>query len=257
MSRDGTAGLLRVAEIGAPGDPSGTGETLELLAGLGVTLAPRPLGRGAAAGASWTVESLLPGRRPAGLTPLLARQVAAALAVFPRHDGPPLALESDLRGIVARVPSRADRTARLAESIVEELIEGFRPSFATATCGRATSSSPVGSSSGIIDWDAAHPAGVPGCDLVQLVATDLRARARRSLGAAYLARPWDSTEFRVAGAGYWPVIGIEPTPRLIELAGLAWWAAEVNGTVSRLPFRATDEQWLASNVDPVLSALGL
>jgi aminoglycoside phosphotransferase (APT) family kinase protein len=110
--------------------------------------------------------------------------------------------------------------------------------------------------SGIIDWDAAHPAGFPGADLVQLVAVELRTRRRQSLGSAYVSRPWDSTEFRVAAADYWPAIGIEPSPRLIELAGLAWWAAEVNGTVSRLPHRATDERWLASNLDPVLANLG-
>ena len=34
---------------------------------------------------------------------------------------------------------------------------------------------------------------------------------------------------------YWPATGIEPTPRAIELAGLGWWAAEVHGTLSRLP----------------------
>jgi hypothetical protein len=88
------------------------------------------------------------------------------------------------------------------------------------------------------------------------VATDLRARRRQSLGAAYRARPWDSAEFRAAAADYWPAIGIEPRPRLIELAGLAWWAAEVNGTVSRLPHRATDERWLTTNLDPVLADLG-
>ena len=212
-------------------------------------------GDGTAAGASWTVESLLPGRRPAGLAPQLVRQVAAALAAFPRTDGPPLALEADLRGIVARVPSRAERTARLAESIAAEVAD-LPAVLRHGDLWTGNLLVADGTLSGIIDWDAAHPAGVPGSDLVQLVATELRGRQRRSLGAAYVARPWDSTEFRVAAADYWPAIGIEPSPRLIELAGLAWWAAEVNGTVSRLPHRATDERWLTSNVDPVLAALG-
>ena len=69
------------------------------------------------------------------------------------------------------------------------------------------------------------------------------------------ARPWDSTEFRTAAAEYWPAAGIEPTPRAIELAGLGWWAAEVHGTLRRAPARATDERWLAANVQPVLAAL--
>jgi Ser/Thr protein kinase RdoA (MazF antagonist) len=247
-----------LAEIGAPGDPARTGETLEMLAGLRVDLAPRPLGRGTVASASWTIETLLPGRRPSRLTPELIREVAAALARFPRAEGPPQALEADLHGIVGGVPSRAERTGRLAESIAGELAAG--PSVPSVLrhgdlwAGNLLVAD--GGLSGIIDWDAADRAGVPGSDLVQLVATELRGRQRRSLGAAFLARPWHSTEFRVAAAEYWPVIGIEPSPRLIELAGLAWWAAEVNGTVSRLPHRATDERWLASNVDPVLADLG-
>ncbi|MEO8229721.1 MAG: phosphotransferase [Chloroflexota bacterium] len=251
-------GLLRLAEIGAPGDPARTGETLELLAGLAVALAPLALGRGTVAGASWSLESLLPGRRPSRLTPELVRAVAAALAAFPRTEGPALALEADLRDIVARVPSRSERTLRLAESIAAELAAAPAVPAVLRHGDLWTGNLLVddGALSGIIDWDAAHPAGVPGSDLVQLVATELRGRRRHSLGAAFVARPWDSAEFRVAGADYWPVIGIEPSPRLNELAGLAWWAAEVNGTTSRLPHRATDEHWLASNVDPVLSALG-
>ena len=93
--------------------------------------------------------------------------------------------------------------------------------------------------------------------MLQFVAADLRARDRIHLGEGFLARPWDSTEFRVAAADYWPASGIVPTPRSIELAGLAWWAAEVHGTLGRLPQRATDERWLANNVGPVLASLGV
>ncbi|MEA2536725.1 MAG: hypothetical protein QOF11_959, partial [Chloroflexota bacterium] len=123
-SRGAAGALLRLAASGAPGDPARTSDTLEMLARLGVPLAPRPLARGTTAGASWTVESALPGRRPARLTPELARRVAAALAAFPRTDGPPGALEADLGGILARVPSRAERTGRLLAAIAAELATG-------------------------------------------------------------------------------------------------------------------------------------
>lgn len=251
----GVGGLFRLAQIGAPGDPSRTGQTLELVAKLGVALAPRPVRHGTAAGTSWTVETLLPGRRPAGLTASLGRQVAAALAAFPRTDGPPLAVEADLRGIVARVPSRAERTGRLADAIGAD-VAGLPAVLRHGDLWTGNLLVADGTLSGIVDWDAAHPAGVPGSDLLQVVATEIRGRQRRSLGAAYLARPWDSSDFRAVAVDYWPAIDIEPTKRLIELAGLAWWAAEVHGTVSRLPHRATDELWLRSNLDPVLAALG-
>ena len=247
-------GLLRVARSGSPGDPAGLHLTLGWLAASGVAMAPRPLGGGTAGAASWTLESLLAGRRPARLDADLAGDVARTLAAFPRGDGPPTALAEDLAGVAERLPRQRNRIASLATRVAADvatlpailrhgdlwtgnlLVEG----------GRLT---------GFVDWDAAHRAGIPGSDLVQVVAVDLRARRGQSLGAAYLARPWDSTEFRTAAAEYWPAAGIEPTPRAIELAGLGWWAAEVHGTLRRAPARATDERWLAANVQPVLAAL--
>jgi aminoglycoside phosphotransferase (APT) family kinase protein len=248
------AGLLRVARSGTPGDPARLATTLELLERLGVALAPRPLGHGLEAGASWTSETLLPGRRPPGSSPALARQVAIALASFPRSGGSPTALDEDLRGIAARLPRHADRLARLAERVAvetAELVGILRHGDLWA--GNVLVED--GKLTGFVDWDAAHPAGLPGSDLLQLVAVDLRGRDRLALGEAFLARPWDSTEFRVAAADYWLASGIVPTPRAIELAGLAWWAAEVHGTLARLPHRATDERWLASNVGAVLTTL--
>jgi aminoglycoside phosphotransferase (APT) family kinase protein len=109
---------------------------------------------------------------------------------------------------------------------------------------------------GMIDWDAAHPAGVPGADLVQLLATDARRRAHRSLGAAFVTRPWRSASFHRATGPYWEHVGAAPEGDLIEVAGIAWWATEVHHTLLRLPHRADDEQWVRDNVDRVLVSLG-
>jgi aminoglycoside phosphotransferase (APT) family kinase protein len=109
---------------------------------------------------------------------------------------------------------------------------------------------------GLVDWDAAHPLGVPGSDLVQLLATDARRRAHQPLGQAFVARPWRSTAFRKATAGYWTATGTAPEARLLDAAGLAWWATEVHHTLVRLPHRAADERWITTNVDAVLTALG-
>jgi hypothetical protein len=43
---------------------------------------------------------------------------------------------------------------------------------------------------------------------------------------------------------------------VLDCVGIAWWASEVHGTLARLPHRASDERWVATNVDPVLSELG-
>ncbi len=177
------------------------------------------------------------------------------LATFARADAPPRAVETDLRGAAARVPSRAGAFTRLADDLAAETA-GMPAILRHGDLWTGNLLVDGGMLTGIVDWDAADPTGLPGADLLQLVATDLRRREHRSLGAAFLARPWDATPFRAAAADYWPASGIEPTPRLIELTGIAWWAAEVHGTVARLPQRAADEGWLAANVDPVLAALG-
>jgi hypothetical protein len=252
----GGPGLLRLARSGSPGDPEGMAATLEQLSLLGVPVAPRPLGLGLTAGGSWTLETVLAGRRPNGLASALIREVALALAAFPRSEGPPRALDEDLRGIAARLPEAAEQVVRLADRIAPEVAR----SPGVLRHGDLWTGNILvdrGHLTGFVDWDASHPAGVPGSDLLQLVAVELRSRDRRQLGPAFLARPWDSTEFRVAAADYWPAIGIEPTARAIELAGLAWWAAEVNGTLRRLPHRAGDRRWLDENVGPVLASLGV
>ena len=54
--------------------------------------------------------------------------------------------------------------------------------------------------SGLVDWDAAHPAAVPGADLLQLVATEFR-RGEHALGPAFLSRPWRLPSSRRLPAG--------------------------------------------------------
>ena len=48
---------------------------------------------------------------------------------------------------------------------------------------------------GVLDWDAWHPAAVPGTDLLHLVATEQAHRTRHSLGSVWMVTtfPWGST----------------------------------------------------------------
>ena len=109
---------------------------------------------------------------------------------------------------------------------------------------------------GLVDWDAAQPGGVPGADLVQLLGTEARRRAHQALGPAVATRPWRRPGFLDAARASWPALGLRPDDEVLEAAGLAWWAAEVHGTITRLPHRAADRAWVETNVDVVLSALG-
>jgi Ser/Thr protein kinase RdoA (MazF antagonist) len=108
---------------------------------------------------------------------------------------------------------------------------------------------------GIVDWDAAHSSGVPGADLVQLVATDVRRRRRLPLGQAVLELPWRASTFTAATAEYWWALDIAPRRALLDVAGIAWWASEIHHTLVRFPQRRTDELWVAENVAAVLEGL--
>ena len=252
---DGSAALLRVARAGTPADPVPAAEILDRLAAAGVPLVPAVHARGSTAGASWLVEQALPGRRPARTSAQLARQVAEVCAAFPLADGPPTATAADLAGIAARLPDRAPAVTRVAEVVsagVEELPGVVRHGDLWAgnllvERGRLT---------GLVDWDAAQPGGVPGADLVQLLGTEARRRAHQALGPAVATRPWRRPGFLDAARAYWPALGLRPDDEVLEAAGIAWWAAEVHGTITRLPHRAADRAWLETNVDLALSALG-
>ncbi len=189
------------------------------------------------------------------MRPSPARSRSPSLPSPPPTAHPPR-WRTTSRSIAGALPASAARVRRLADTVAAD-VAGLRAVLRHGDLWAGNLLVRDGHLTGFVDWDAAHPAGVPGSDLVQTIAGDLRARHGQALGPAYLARPWDSTEFRAAAATYWPAIGIEPTPRAIELAGLGWWAVEVRGTLSRLPHRATDERWLSTNVDPVLAALGV
>jgi aminoglycoside phosphotransferase (APT) family kinase protein len=251
---DGTAAVLRAGRAGTAADPAPLAVTLRHLAAAGVACVPVPLAEGTTAGVSWLAESRLPGRPPRRLTAALARQVAEACGSFPATGRPPTALADDLAGVADRLPGRAAAVSSLAEHI--ETATGAWPGVLRhgdlwlgnllVERGRLT---------GVLDWDGAHPAAVLGTDLVHLVATDALVRRGVPFGATFLDRPWLSGEFRRLSAPYWAARGVRPDAGLLELAGIAWWAAAIHGTLTRFPVRATDRRWLAANVDSVLHAL--
>jgi Phosphotransferase enzyme family len=252
---DGSGAVLRVARAGSAGDPAALADTLERLERDRVPLTPRLHARGNTAGASWLAEAALPGRRPARAGGALTREVAHLCTSFPRSDHPPTATAADLDAVAAALPDRAGSIGGIAADVSGAL----RTLPSVLRHGDLWAGNLLvdrrGMLSGLVDWDAAHPAAVPGTDLLQLVATEFRRNAHRALGPAFLARPWRLPEFGEATVGYWSAVGIRPDEDLLGLVGIAWWATEVHGTLARLPHRATDERWVETNVDRVLARL--
>jgi aminoglycoside phosphotransferase (APT) family kinase protein len=208
------------------------------------------------AGASWTTEQALPGRRPERAGAALIAEVAEVCARLPMCDGPPTAPVDDLRGAAARLPDRSDPLRALAERL-EPALAALPAVQRHGDLWTGNLLVHRGRLGGIVDWDAAHPAGVPGADLVQLHGADARRRAHRPLGAAVLERTWRSPVFASATSGYWRAVGLAPDPATLDLAGIAWWATEVHHTLVRLPQRAADAAWIAANVDAVLAGVSV
>jgi hypothetical protein len=251
---NGARGLLRVTRAGTSGDPAALADTLERLATAGVPLAPRPLGRGVVAGASWMAEELLPGHRPGRVTPDLVHQAAGACGRLPTSDAVPTAPVDDLFGAAAVLPRYAADLRRLADRLRSRL-DGIPAVQRHGDLWAGNLLVDRGRLTGIVDWDAAHRSGVPGADLVQLVATDMRRRRRLPLGRAVLELPWRASTFTAATAAYWWALDIAPRTALLDVAGIAWWASEIHHTLVRFPQRRSDERWVAENVAAVLDGL--
>jgi Phosphotransferase enzyme family len=252
---EGSAVVLRVARAGSAGDPSALADTLERLGRDRVPFTPRLYARGTTAGASWLAEAALPGGRPARASDSLTREVADLCASFPRGNGAPTATAEDLAAVAAALPERAGEIGALSSEVsvhlqtVPSILRHGDLWAGNLLVDRR------GRLSGLVDWDAAHPAAVPGADLLQLVATEVRRREHHALGPAFLARPWRLAEFAEAAALYWRAVGVRPDDELLGVVGIAWWATEVHGTLARLPHRAADARWVETNVDRVLVGL--
>lgn len=249
----GGPALIRVAKIGAPSDPSREADALHRLGQARVQRVPRLRGRGREAGASWSAESLLPGRRPHRLTRGLATQIAGFCAALPRSGGPPTAHREDFSALAEDLPQLAAPLREL-EEVTDSIASALPGVLRHGDLWVGNLLTEGGDLRGVIDWAAWHPEGVPGTDLVHLHATDLGFRMRKELGEVWLTRPWRSALFRQLTAGYWEALGLSPSREVLDAIGTAWWA-------SRLPHvlfgAAKNPAWVARNVRSVLeTALG-
>lgn len=244
-TRDADA-VLRVGVAGAPGDPSRGAAGLAHLAATTLPV-PRLIATGEAAGAAWSLETLLPGRRPSASTPALLRDVARLCEGLPAGNGPPAAPRRDLEAIAGLLSDRADPLNALAG----ELRAALRSLPSVMRHGDLWTGNLLvdgGELSGVVDWDAWDPGAVPGADLLHLHATARRIAERCELGEIWATTPWRDDDYRSVRSD-----SAAAVPD--DVVATAWWASEVRGTLTRHPARAGDERWLAVNVDAVIRSL--
>jgi aminoglycoside phosphotransferase (APT) family kinase protein len=181
-------------------------------------------------------------------------EITVLCSALPRSEQPATAHGEDLRAVADRFP----RFAPLLDQLGEEISDVARAVPSVPRHGDLWAGNILvrrGRLTGLVDWDAWHPAALPGVDLLHLVAINEKKRAGGGLGQTWLRKPWTSDRFRSLTADYWTSMRIVANDRLLRMVGVAWWANQVAATLHRLPHLADDARWVASNVDLVLEAL--
>jgi hypothetical protein len=243
---DGDHVVLRAVARAGHGPIDENADALEELERERVALTPRLVERGSAAGASWTIETVLPGRIAHELTPRLTRDVIEFAIGLPRRPAS-TALRDHLLALANLYPRWADLLVELAGTAVDGpgvLQHGDLWLRNLLVAGDRLT--------GVVDWETRHPAGIPGADLLQLVAMDRRASTGESIGALWVSRLWNTPRFEELVGPYWDALGIRTTQEQRDTMGLAWWA----GQVLRQGRLASRVEWVAENVDRVLEAIG-
>jgi hypothetical protein len=248
----GPARIIRLGASGAPADPSSAADALQRLAPLGITCVPRLIGKGEIHGVSWSTETRLPGRTPRALGPRLAAQVGSFCASLPLADGPPTAHRDHFASLSRRFPSH-DAALAEARAVCEAAGAAVPAIMSHGDLWSGNLLASGGELSGVVDWDAWHPAAFPGTDLLHAVAQDEGRRLRLGIGGVWDRRPWASERFASVAGPYWRSLGISPEDTLLVAVGLAWWAGQVAWTLRRLPHLAGDDRWVEENVEAVIA----
>ena len=249
--RDSSWALLRAAVTSDVADPTAAGEGLAHLPPACASWAPRLLGWGTTRGCSWTLESVLPGRRPRRVTSDTIRQVSRLCLQLPSADGPSSALFEDLQMLATALPDRAARIQRLAAPAAR-IVEGLPSVMRHGDLWSGNLLAQGAKICGVVDWGSWHPRAVPGSDLLHLFAVERALATGRHIGQVWREQPWASPAFLQATSEYWSALGLAPEPRILEAVGVAWWASLIAGNLARLPLVRHDERWLKCNVDAVL-----
>jgi hypothetical protein len=245
---DGSQAELRTSRVGHPKDPQRGRAALLALEAARVPLVPRPLRAGTTAGAAWATETVLPGRHTTQLSPDLLEEITGHLAGLPGAPTPPGAVDDQLREVASAFP---DRTAAL-DAVAAAVRRWTASSPSVLTHGDMWLNNVLvadGHLSGVFDWDGWHPAGVPGTDLLNLLAAEERTRSRRDIGSLLISDYWRSAGVVESLGRYVAARGIAmPDAAGLAAIGVAWWASRVAGSLDRGKRPTEDPAWVERNL---------
>jgi aminoglycoside phosphotransferase (APT) family kinase protein len=254
----GVPAELRVARAGHTKDPAKGHAALVALEAAGVQGVPRPLGADVTAGAAWSTETVVPGHHVQELTPGLLAQITAFTATLPTT--------AETGNLAAGRRAIDDQLANVAD---------FFPEHAAALADVAAAAGRWGASlepvlvhgdlwlnnvftdddrlTAVFDWDTWHPAGLPGTDILNLVAAEARTKERRDFGPLLITDYWREPDVIDALGAYFRARGW-PSPDGAGLAAIAtgWWASRIAGALNRATRQIDDPDWTQRNIADAL-----
>jgi hypothetical protein len=254
---------LRVAKAGHTKDPAKGHAGLIALETAGVQRVPRPLGGDITAGAAWSTETVVHGHHVQDLTPELLGQITEFAATLPttvdRADSigstPRSAIDDQLADVAdffpeyaAALADVAAAAARWGASLDPVLVHGdLWLNNVFTEDGRLTA---------VFDWDTWHPAGLPGTDILNLLAAEARTRERRDIGPLLVTDYWREPEVIDALRAYFRARD-RAFPDAAGLAAIAagWWASRIAGALHRATRQVDDPAWTQRNIGDALPRL--
>lgn len=246
--------VLRLATVGGLKDARRNSDALRRLGESRVANVPRLGGAGTMLGVGWSTEDELPGQPVQALSRDVLAAVVSWSSGLPTSGTPARSVVERLELIMASFPrSAADLEPALGR--VRERAGDVPGVLAHGDLWTGNLLAADDHLTGVVDWDNWHPVGVPGADLLHLLAMARRSKTRLELGELWLERPWADREFRAATAAYWSALGLPLTDDLGWLIGVDWWAAHVTAGLRRGRRPANDPRWVARNVENVAPLL--
>lgn len=239
---------------------------------------PRPLGAGVLDGWTYAVEEALPGRPactggrppvpgeillPAAtlISELHARSAASVVVESTLLDRWTRSTLNRLRQLDLRISGPAlDAALSQTSDDISGALLGHPVSVSWTHgdywCGNVLVAGNDSAITGIMDWDAADPGGLPVVDLMHLLLTTRSLAQGVDIGVVVRAllagERWSAADRQVLAAGRWAQSTVDPTGRAIVLVT---WLSHIGAVLDKYPGHIRQRPWLGRNVESVLLSL--